>query len=222
MLDIQMFSMLFSGLVVGILIGALSRFRRGSVEHSRDADAASSESARDSVVKPSKISGKTEAYLVVGNTLMRLKGRLDWTRGEFRANGRRFLVNPDHIVYIPRGKLRKSWRAAIFLSPEGHSIEYVKVGGEKAVKREIASKLLDLKMYADAAQAYTDLINNTINISTKRMMYAVIAMSIAMIVVTLIQYYLYQAAISSMGDALAKAWEFMKELAGNPPVPPGV
>ncbi len=218
MLDIQMFSTLFGGLIVGLLIGFLSQVKRDGAK-TVDGDGGGDPTPN---MKPSRISGKTEAYLVVGNTLMRLRGKLDWTRGEFRANGRRFLVNPDHIVYIPRGRFRKSWRAAIFLSPEGHSIEYVKVGGEKAVKREIASKLLDLKMYADAAQAYTDLINNTINISTKRMMYAVIAMSIAMIAITLIQYYLYQAAMASMGDALARAWEFMKEFAGNPPVPPGV
>lgn len=90
-----------------------------------------------------------------------------------------------------------------------------------AVKRDVASKLLTLKMYADVVESYSELIKDTINVSTKRMMYVVLGMSIAMIIITVIQYLIYTAAINQMGEALQRAWELLRELGGWPPVPGG-
>ena len=216
---IQIVSLVFSGLAVGFLAGSFFPRRKNTVALNKDRDERPSGTV---IYRPSKLVAKPDAYLVVGNTLMKIKGKLDWARQEFISKGRKFVVNPDHIVYLPRrGLIRRSWKAAIFLSPEGYSIEYMKINGVSAVKRDVASKLLTLKMYADAAESYSELIKDTINVSTKRMMYAVLGMSIAMIIITVIQYLIYTAAINQMGEALQRAWELLRELGGQPPVPGG-
>ena len=204
---IDMISILFGGLVLGMLIGLIGR-RRGSAT-SKD------------VYKPGSVKLKPKVYIYVNGAAQRLKGKMDWSKYEFIAkNGRRYLINPDHIMYMPSGLIRRVWKPVIFVSPEGSSIQPVQIDIEKGVKHDVGSKLVRLLMYANAAEAYQEVIKHSMDVATKRMMYAVAAMSLAMIVVTALQYMMYSAAIGGLEKQFEALFEWLRNLA-PPPVPGG-
>lgn len=164
---------------------------------------------------PHKIKGGLRVYMYVNGMMRRVKAKVDWDSHTIDVHGRKYLFDPAHIIYMPAGIIRKHYRPAILLTPEGHSIPFYSIDHETVVKNDVARKLITMKIYADAAEAYQEMIQKMTDVATRRMMWMAIALAVAQVFIGIVMYIQYQA----LADQFRAAWEFFSRLAGQPPVP---